>query len=226
LVAQSGTLPYRQLPAGARLERLTVGRTSFENDMITLNEPGGGVPLYQIKITLAGSKPPIWRRVIVRANMPLDRFHDVIQQAMGWTNSHLHQFIIGRTFYGVPDPGFPGMGSETLNEKRYTIADLAPAARKKFMYEYDFGDGWCHELLVEKVLPPDAAFKHPVCLAGAKACPPEDCGGIYGYYDMLAALANPRHPSHEELTEWIGDEWDPEWFDLNQINAALKRIKG
>ena len=193
--------------------------------MISLNETGGGIPLYQIKITLARSKPPIWRRVIVRADMPLNRFHDVIQRVMGWTNSHLHQFVLGRTFYGKPNPEFADMGSETLNEKRYTIADLAPGARKKFHYEYDFGDSWDHEVLVEKVLPPDPAFKHPVCVGGAEACPPDDCGGIYGYYEMLAALANPKHPEHADLKEWIGGEWDAEAFDLNATNAALKRIK-
>jgi len=160
--------------------------------MISLNEqPVSGPPLYQIKITLAWSKPPIWRRVIVRSDMRLNRFHDVIQRAMGWTDSHLHQFVVDKTFYGKPNPEH----SETLNERNYTIAQLAPAVRKKFIYEYDFGDGWNHELLVEKVLPADPAFKHPVCVGGALACPPEDCGGIYGYYEKLAALATPNTQS-------------------------------
>jgi len=85
--------------------------------------------------------------------------------------------------YGVPDREKDDFGTETLNEKRYTVADLAPVAKRKFIYEYDFGDSWEHEVLVEQVLPPDADFKHPVCLAGANASPPEDCGGIPGYYD-------------------------------------------
>jgi hypothetical protein len=190
--------------------------------MISLNESGGGVPLYQIKITLAWSKPPIWRRVIVRADTPLDLFHHVIQRAMGWDDAHLHRFIVGRTSYGTPDRE---MGDEMLDEGDYTIAELAPRARKKFQYEYDFGDSWSHELLVEKILPRDPAFKHPVCVAGANACPPEDCGGIPGYYEMLSALANPRHPCHAERMEWIGGEWDPEWFDLDEINAVLKGLK-
>jgi hypothetical protein len=190
--------------------------------MINLNEPGGGARLYQIKITLAWSKPPIWRRVIVRSDMTLDRFHEVIQRVMPWTGTHLHQFVLGRTFYGVPDPEF---GNESLDEQEYTIADLGPAARKKFHYEYDFGDSWRHELVVEKVLPPDPAFKHPVCVDGANACPPEDCGGMPGYYELLAVLANPKHPEHKNMKEWFGGEWDAEWFDLKQTNAALKRIK-
>lgn len=188
-------------------------------------QSGGGVPLYQLKITLKWSKPPIWRRVVVRADMPLHRLHGLIQIVMGWTNSHLHQFNVGRTFYGKPDPEFADMGSETLNEKRYTVADLAPVAKKKFIYEYDFGDGWQHEVKVEKVLPLDAAFKHPVCLAGANACPPEDCGGIGGYYNLLEILADPKHPEHADMKEWIGGELDAAEFDLNEVNAVLKRLK-
>ena len=128
-------------------------------NLISEAQPSGGVPLYQLKITLKWSKPPIWRRVLVRGDMTLDRLHNVIQIAMGWTDSHLHQFIAGsgfaRTFYGRPDPEFADMGSEMLNEKRFTVADLAPAAKRKFIYEYDFGDSWKHEVCVEKVLPPD-----------------------------------------------------------------------
>ena len=157
--------------------------------------------------------------------MPLNRLHDLIQIVMGWTNSHLHQFIVGRTFYGAPDPEFGDTGMEMLNEKRFTVADLAPAAKKKFIYEYDFGDGWQHEVLVEELLPADAAFKHPVCLAGENACPPEDCGGMGGYYDLLEILADPKHPEHEEMKEWIGGDWDAQRFNLNAVNATLKRLK-
>jgi hypothetical protein len=196
---------------------------------ISETQPGRGVPLYQLKITLKWSKPPIWRRVVVRANMPLDHLHGLIQIAMGWTDSHLHQFIAGsgfaRTFYDRPDPEFADMGSETLNEKRYTVADLALAAKKKFIYEYDFGDGWQHEVVVEKVLPPDPAFKHPVCLAGANACPPEDCGGIGGYYNLLEIMADLKHPEHADMKDWIGGELNAAQFDLNAVNAVLKRLK-
>lgn len=192
-------------------------------------EAGGGIPLYRLKITLRRSKPPIWRRVVVRADMRLDRLHTVIQIAMGWMNCHLHQFSAGSgfalTFYGTPDPEFGGMGNRTLNEERYTIADLAPAARRKFGYEYDFGDSWEHQLAVEKVLPPDPAFEHPLCLAGANACPPEDCGGIWGYYNLLGILADPKHPEHEEMKEWIGGGFDPAKFDLDGVNARLKHLK-
>jgi hypothetical protein len=184
-----------------------------------------GAPLYQLKITLKWSNPPIWRRVVVRSDLLLHRLHDVIQAAMGWTNSHLHQFVVGRTFYGKPDPEFAGFGAQVLNERRYTVAHIAPAAKKKFIYEYDMGDSWAHEVVVEKELPADVAFKHPVCLAGANACPPEDCGGIHGYYNLLEVLADSKHPEHEELKEWIGGEWDAARFDLDEVNAVLKRLK-
>lgn len=181
--------------------------------------------MYQLKITLRWSKPPIWRRVVVRRDMTLNRLHQVIQMVMGWTNSHLHQFIVGGAFYGRPDPDSADMGYETLNEKRFQIADLAPAVKKKFIYEYDFGDGWQHEVVVEKVLPADPAFKHPTCLGGANACPPEDCGGPPGYYSLLETLADPKHPDHDHMTEWIGGEWDAARFDLDAANDLLKRLK-
>lgn len=188
----------------------------------------GGVALYRLKITLKGSKPPIWRRVVVRADMTLDCLHDVIQLSMGWTNDHMHQFITGsgnaRTFYGNTDPDFGDMDGEMRDEQRHTVADLAPAAKRKFNYEYDFGDGWMHEVVLEKILPPDAAFKHPVCLAGANACPPEDCGGIHGYYNLVTIMANSKHPGHEGMKEWIGGAFDETTFSLERVNAALNRL--
>jgi hypothetical protein len=184
-----------------------------------------GTPLNQLKITLRYAKPPIWRRVVVRADMTLDRLHKVIQTAMGWMDCHLHQFRLGRVYYGIPDRESEDFGGEMLNEKHYTVADLAPMTKKKFIYEYDFGDSWEHEILVEKALPPDAAFNPPVCVAGANACPPEDCGGIPGYYELLAAMADPKHAQHQEMKEWVGGEWDASRFNLETTNARLKQLK-
>jgi hypothetical protein len=188
-----------------------------------------GVLLYQLKITLKWSKPPIWRRVVVRADMKLDRLHNVIQVAMGWTNSHLHQFIAGAgfalTYYGNTSPEFGGMGGEVLNERHYTVADLAPTAKRKFIYEYDFGDGWQHDVVAEKILLPDPTFKHPVCIAGANACPPEDCGGIPGYYNLLEILADPKHPEHADMKEWIGGDLDATRFEPAGVNTVLKQFK-
>lgn len=189
----------------------------------------GEIPLYQLKVTLEWSEPAIWRRVIVRGNMTLKRLHDVIQVVMPWTNSHLHQFIAGKgnaaTYYGKPHSSFDDMGPEMLNEKRYHISDLAPAAKRKLIYEYDFGDGWEHQIVVEKILPPDATFKHPRCLAGENACPPDDCGGIPGYYRLLEVLADPKDEEHESMKEWIGGPWDPTRFNIEEVNAMLGRLK-
>jgi hypothetical protein len=193
--------------------------------MIRLADTGGGTPLYRLKITLRNCKPLIWRRIVVRADMKLDRLHHVIQNAMGWSDCHLHQFVVGGVYYGPPDREGDDFGTETLNEKRYTVTDLAPGAKQKFIYEYDFGDSWEHEVLVEAVLPPDPDFKHPACLGGANACPPEDCGGVPGYYDLLAALADPKHEQHEEMKEWVDGAWDATRFSLEHTNAGLKRIK-
>jgi len=185
-------------------------------------------PLYQLKITLRHSEPKIWRRVVIRADMPLDQMHNVIQVAMGWRHSHMHQFIVGRgsatQFYGEPDSEFLDMGDNMLDERRYSVADLAPAAKQKFIYEYDFGDSWEHEVMVEKTLPPDADFKHPVCLGGAMACPPEDCGGLGGYSNLLEVLADPKHPEHEEMKEWVGGGFHAEEFCVEDVNEILRRL--
>jgi hypothetical protein len=190
--------------------------------MLRLIEPIGAVPLYQLKITLRDSRPPIWRRIIVPANIKLSRLHDVLQTVMPWTNSHLHQFIVAGVFYGTLDGEG---GTETLNEKRYTLVDLAPGPKSAFIYEYDFGDGWEHKIVVEKVLPPNPALKHAICLAGKNACPPDDSGGMFGYYETLAAVADPKHPEHETMKEWLGGRWDPQRFNVDLANADLQRIK-
>jgi len=196
---------------------------------ISKTRSASGVPLYQLKITLKWSKPPIWRRLIVPANMTLARLHDVIQIAMGWTNSHLHQFITGKgptvTYYGQKDPDYADTGPEMFDERRYHVGDLAPAAKAKFIYEYDFGDSWQHDIIVEKILPPDPAIKQVRCLGGANACPPDDCGGIGGYYDLLEILADPKHEEHESMREWLGGEWDAAEFNVDKVDAVLKRLK-
>jgi len=187
-----------------------------------------GAPIFQVKLTLKGSKPPIWRRVLVPADIPLDFLHHVIQTAMGWTYSHMHQFIIGTgaatRFLGSRQRDMPE--SDVEDETEFSLGQLAPAPRRKLHYEYDFGDSWLHEILVEKILPPDPAMRHPVCIAGENACPPEDCGGIYGYYDVLAALADPKHPEHDDWSEWMDKDFDPADFSVDDANRKLKeRIK-
>ena len=181
-----------------------------------------GGNIYQLRIRLRGSKPPIWRRIQVRSNTTLAKLHDIFQIVMGWTNSHLHQFIIHGVEYGVPDPGYD---MDLEGEKRVRLGELIFAEKEKFIYEYDFGDSWEHEILVEKVFPIEKGVRYPICLKGKRACPPEDCGGIWGYSEFLEAIENVDHPEHDDMLEWIGGEFDPEEFDVNSINKGLKYIK-
>lgn len=179
--------------------------------------------VYQLKVTLKGSHPPIWRRLQVRGDIPLSRLHRVLQIVMGWTDSHLHQFRVGARYYGVTDREFGD--SETLDERRFQLSQIAQTDKARFIYEYDFGDSWEHEIAVEKIFKPDQALKHPLCLAGKRACPPEDVGGVWGYERFLQVIQDLDDPEHEELLEWIGGEFDPEAFDLEGVNGLLKRVK-
>lgn len=184
------------------------------------------VEIYQIKVALQGSRPPIWRRFQVPGDVTLYRLHRVLQLVMGWTNSHLHQFIVGDTYFREPDPDDIFWDDfETKNERRVRLIEMVPRTPFKFVYEYDFGDGWRHEVLVEAVSNPRAGVRYPVCLKGKRACPPEDCGGIWGYADFLRAITDPHHPEHESMREWIGGSFDSEAFDLKEVNVALRRIR-
>jgi len=177
------------------------------------------VPIYQIKVTLEGSKPPIWRRLLVRSDITLGDLHDIIQAAFGWWDYHLHQFIVGDTYFGVPNPDYDDY-MEMNDEQGVMLNQIAPREGFKFRYEYDFGDSWLHLVLLEKILPPEPGQDYPLCIKGRRAGPPEDVGGIWGYYSYLEAIRDPKHPEHDEYLEWRG-EFDPEAFDLEKINAAL-----
>jgi Plasmid pRiA4b ORF-3-like protein len=178
--------------------------------------------VYQIKVTLKGSKPPIWRRIQVTSGTTLAQLHRILQRVMGWEGSHLYQFVVGGMEYGDPNMLEEMEGEDA---RRVTLATLVRGEKAKFHYEYDFGDGWDHELRIEKVLPFEAGKRYPVCLTGKRACPPEDCGGIWGYADFLDAIHDPQHPEHEAMLEWIGGEFDPEAFDLDEVNRDLQRLK-
>jgi hypothetical protein len=191
--------------------------------MLTQSRISG--PIYQLKITLKGFRPPIWRRVLVPADYKLSKLHWVMQYAMGWTNSHLHRFRVGHTYYSLPLPGTDWEDAGDEDSRRVTLAQIAPSAKTKFHYEYDFGDSWEHEIVVEKILPPEPGVKYPTCVRGTGACPPEDVGGVWGYAEFLRAIADPNHDQHEEYLEWIGGEFDPQAFDLEEVNRALRRIK-
>ncbi len=179
--------------------------------------------IYQIKVTLKYIRPPIWRRIQVPANITLAKLHDILQIAMGWEGYHLHLFSIGEADYGDPQDDETGFHS-ILSEKRYRLNQVIPGEGTRFTYEYDFGDSWDHELLVEKILPPEPGAAYPRCLKGKRACPPEDVGGVWGYAGFLEAIQDPDHPEHEEMLDWIGGEFDPEEFDLDLVNRALRNM--
>lgn len=191
---------------------------------MTARKPPYSATVYQLKITLRDIRPPIWRRVHVRASEQLEHLHYVAQISMGWTNSHLHSFTIQGVEYGVPMPdlGFDDLGLE--DESKVRLGKLIPGEKFKFSYLYDFGDSWEHEILVEKVLKADPEIDYPVCIKAKRACPPEDCGGTWGYQDFLTVIQDPKNSEHEEMLEWVGGAFDPEAVDLDEVNHELKRI--
>jgi len=176
--------------------------------------------VFQLKVTLLDTKPPIWRRVLVDGSSTLDHVHDVIQAAFGWWNYHLHEFEVGQTRYGVPDPD-EDWGEPPRDERR-TRLDAIAGEGSSFRYTYDFGDGWDHKIVVEKVVHADATVTVPACIDGRRACPPEDCGGTWGYGELLEILADPAHPEHDERREWIGRPFDPEAFDPSEFEDNLR----
>jgi hypothetical protein len=175
--------------------------------------------VYELKITLLGSDPPIWRRVQVLPETTLGELNFVLQAVMGWTDSHLHQFTIREGQYS--DPQFELDGAE--DEFDVTLGEVAPRARRRFEFLYDFGDGWEHDVVVERIVPCEPRKRYPACVGGERACPPEDCGGVWGYLDFLEAIGNPDHEEHEGMLAWFGGAFDPEAFDVKAVNKQLVR---
>jgi len=188
----------------------------------------GSAPVYQLKVVLIGSRPAIWRRLRVPGNANLGWLHAVIQISMGWTNSHLHHFLTSDARYTDlrhnEDIGFGERPDH--DESKATLIQVMPDEGVQFDYEYDFGDSWEHEITVEKILPPDAATATvALCLDGARACPPEDCGGVWGYDNLLKILKNRKHPEHQSMREWLGRAFDAEAWDLAKTNTWLRKLK-
>ena len=174
----------------------------------------------QIKVKLLGvSKPPVWRRLQLRADTRLDQLHEILQAALGWENYHMHVFSFGEEEFGVPDPelGFS-------DERQITLGELIDVGAR-FRYSYDFGDDWQHELLVEDLLDPDADTHYPIPVAAKGACPPEDCAGPWGYGNLKEILADPNHDQHQEMLEWLAlndaSEFDPNAVATENIDYEL-----
>lgn len=152
----------------------------------------------------------------------LYKLHRVIQLAMGWEDVHLHQFIVDGRYYSIPHPDDWEPG---IDERRVKLEKLEPPMNSRFIYEYDFGDGWEHVILAEKIIPPETGEAYPKCIQGKGACPPEDVGGIWGYQNFLQAISDPNHKEHDSYLEWVGGEFDPRTFGIEETNRALRKVK-
>lgn len=179
--------------------------------------------VYQFKVTLKGIRPPIWRRFQVSSDITFYELHRVVQEVMGWYDSHLHLFDLGGMLITDAETLADGW-DDGVDELRARLPKYVRREGQKMRYEYDFGDSWEHELLLEKILPAEPNVSYPRCLKGKRACPPEDCGGVWGYEELLEALADKAHPEHEMYSEWVGDDLDPEEFDLAGINEILQEM--
>ena len=209
LLDQIGETPRRR-----RLKKEPSQTNGYGSDPIA---PGR---VYQLKITLENIHPPIWRRIQVQGDITLPRMHAVLQIAMDWTNSHLHGFRVNGHFYSEPDSDFNDL--KVIDERQAHLSQIAPVLGSRFIYEYDFGDSWDHELVVEEILTPQKSVEYPRCLDGKRARPPEDVGGPGGYEEFLKAIRSRKHPEHDEWLQWVGGKFDPEAFDLLRVNQLLR----
>jgi len=187
-------------------------------------QAGIAATVYRFKITLKETRPAIWRRVETQ-DLTLEKLHELIQTAMGWTNSHLHCFKIGDKRYADPqfmDPAFDDLGETSYAGVR--VSDLVSqyGSKMKLNYEYDYGDGWQHTVKMEKVTEAEPRIRYPRCIDGARACPPEDIGGVWGFVEFVEAILNPDHEQHEEYLEWTGP-FDPECFDPAVATQQMKQ---
>ncbi|MBS4027687.1 MAG: plasmid pRiA4b ORF-3 family protein [Ignavibacteriales bacterium] len=179
--------------------------------------------ILQFKITLKYSNPKIWRRFLVPDNITFYDLHLIIQNVMGWFNGHLHQFIYEKKSY-IGDPEI-FESDDIADEKTIPLNEFFTEPKMQIMYEYDMGDSWLHELVFEKILEKEKGKYYPVCIAGEKNCPPEDCGSLPGFYNMLDTLKKKKGKEYKELMEWLGGEYNPEEFDLVIVNENLKDYK-
>ncbi|HPR65444.1 MAG TPA: plasmid pRiA4b ORF-3 family protein [Thermoanaerobaculia bacterium] len=178
------------------------------------------IPCYLLKISMMGISPEIWRRFVVPANIALDRLHDVIQIVMGWTDTHLYVFMHGDEKY-TEDPEDP---MDDNDAAEYSLKEVLKKKGDSFVYMYDFGDGWEHLITVESSdYEPEKFIRPFVCLDGARSCPPEDVGGPYRYDEFLSAYRDPSHPDHAWYREYLGDDFDSELFNVDEVNRELAK---
>jgi hypothetical protein len=209
MTTQNNPLPGTPKKSGAR--KTTAKSTA---------PAGQGLQAYQLYVALESVHPKVWRRLLVPVSIKLPRLHAALLSVMGWDGGHLHEFVFADEHYSARNPDWDML--EDVQDESSVTLQQALGARKTFMYVYDFGDDWCHKVKVEKIILLDAPLPLAICLDGENACPPDDVGGWPGYEEFLQAVADPAHPDHEDLTEWIGYSFDPAEFNLAGVNARLK----
>ena len=176
--------------------------------------------LYELHVELEDIEPLIWRRILVPGSIKLPKLHDLLQLVMGWSDSHLHSFEVGHKTFSLAHDEMEDLN--ILDEQKYTLGRVLGESVREFVYEYDFGDSWRHRIKVKPVPQPNTDWFYPLCIAGERAAPPDDVGGVTGYLEFLSAIQDPKHDEHESMLTWIGGAFDPEGFDLNAINRALR----
>lgn len=182
--------------------------------------------IYQLRISLDEAEPSVWRRLWVPDTLTLAKLDRVLQAAMGWTNSHLHDFAIEGRSYGMPrEDEFLDELPPLLDDRKHVVADVLGTTVQRFSYLYDFGDHWQHTVVVEQVMLPNELNTWPLCIEGRNACPPEDVGGLGGYEEFLQAMRDPTNEEHEAMWRWCGGPFDPAGFDVNATNAAIRALK-
>jgi hypothetical protein len=181
--------------------------------------PEGTETVHRLKITLRSVKPPVWRRIEVASDTTLGELSAMFEGVMGWYGGHLHAFDVDGTDYSRPDPDWD---SDDLDENKYRLGDVLPAVGAKMTWDYDFGDGWRHNVVVEAIAPAESDLTYPLCITGKRACPPEDCGGPLGYAEIVRALRDPNHPDREDRLAMVPPGFDPARFDLHQAQNALR----
>jgi pRiA4b ORF-3-like protein len=179
---------------------------------------------YQLRIELNEVQPAVWRGLLVPENVTLAKLGLILEQGMGWRGGHLHEHIVGRVHYGIPDEDWPSPEPFT-DERRVRLNTLVEAGARRFILLYDFGDSWEHTVKVEDLVMPSAVDNRVQCTAGENACPPEDVGGPSGYFDFLAAVRDPTHEEHSSSLQWVGGDFDPAAFNITDVNDRLAKIK-
>lgn len=188
--------------------------------------------IIELKIELEGIEAKIWRTFQVESDIKFSQLHKIIQKVMGWEDYHMYDFNVGKINIidsrGSSLGDFSGFGrSKEIKASKAKLSDFLEKKSQKFSYTYDMGDSWEHKLTVKKIFETeDDDNNYPVVLDGARSCPPEDCGGVWGYQEILELLKNPEHPDYEErITDWLGEDFDPESFNMNEVNKKFKKAK-